>query len=164
MSSLYDINSALLDAIAKAEIEATENDGIIEDATAEILDTLEMEREEKITNTALYIKNLDAEAVSIKAEEKKLKDRRTIVENKSQLIKEWLKFNLHGESRTAGNYKISYRKSKAVSIENQDLLPVKFLNTKVVSTPDKTAIKKAILGGAVVKGAIVIEKQNMEVK
>ena len=49
MSSLYEINNALLYALARAELQAIENDGIIEDATAEMLDALEMDREVKIT-------------------------------------------------------------------------------------------------------------------
>ncbi len=122
MGSLYEINEAVEIALAKAELEAMENDGELTEATCEELDRLEMDREVKIENTALYIKNLKAESAMIRAEEKKLKERRQVVDNKLANISEWLKFNLHGEKRTAGNYKISYRNSKATAIENIDLV------------------------------------------
>jgi len=164
MSSLYEINSEIVIALANAELEAMENDGELAEATCEELDRLEMDRELKIENTALYIKNLKAESAMIKAEEKKLKERRQIVDNKLANISEWLKFNLHGEKRAAGNYKISYRNSKATSIENIELIPAEYIITKTTEMPDKTAIKKAILAGEEVSGAVVVEKSNMEVK
>ena len=82
MASLYDINNELLDALSRAELEAIENEGVIEDATAEMLDTLEMDRDVKIENTALYIKNLDSLSASIKVEEGKLKARREATETR----------------------------------------------------------------------------------
>ena len=164
MDSLYKINNALLEAMTRAEIEAVENDGEIAESTGEELDRLEMDRDTKIENTALFIKNLSAEIEMIKIEEKNLKSRRAIVENKLSSVKEWLKFNLNGEKRTAGNYKISYRKSTVVEITDVDKIGVLFVDIKSVKTPNKARIKKTILSGIAVDGAVVIEKQNMEVK
>jgi hypothetical protein len=164
MSSLYEINTKWMDAKIRADIEAEENDGVIEDALSEMLDTLEMDREEKIENTALYIKNRKAEIKMIKEEEDNLKKRRKIVESDLSRTVEWLKFNLHGEKRTAGNFKISYRNSKATEISDIDLVPIEYKTIKTTEMADKTAIKKAILSGVEVAGACVIEKQNMEVK
>ena len=71
MASLYEINQQFLNAIGVAKVEAFENDGEIEETTADELDRLEMARDQKIENTALYIKNKVAEVAMIKAEEKK---------------------------------------------------------------------------------------------
>ena len=164
MGSLYEINNAYSEALIRADIEANENDGCIDDATAEMLDILEMDREEKIDNTALYIKNLKSESAMIKAEVDKLNARKKAVDKNADRISEWLKFNLHGEKRTSGNYKISYRKSTAVEVLNLELLQDEYRTIKTTVAANKTAIKKAIKAGEEVTGALLIEKSNMEVK
>ena len=164
MANLYEINEVLLYALARADVEAIEYDGEITEATAEELDRLEMNREDKIQNTALYIKNIAAEIAMIKAEEKNLKERRVSLEKTGERISEWLKSNLRGEKRASGNFKISYRKSQAVEVSNVDLLPARFVTKKMTVMPIKTDIKKAILSGEEINGAVVIEKSNMVVK
>ena len=164
MASLYEINNKLLDALARAELEAIENDGEIEEATCEELDRLEMDRAEKIENTALYIKNLSAEIAMIKAEEDNLKARRLTLQNRVDNIRDWLKFNLHGESMKTGAFAISYRKSTAVEIQDEGLITSDYLNVVKSVKVDKVAIKKAIMAGKVVEGASVIEKQNLIIK
>ena len=164
MASLYEINADIINAMERAELEAMENEGFIEDATIDALEHLEMEREEKIDNTVLFLKNLDAESKSIKAEEANLKNRRVSVENKSKRLKEWLQFNLNGETRSTGAYKLSYRKSVAVKIKDELLIPSDYTTEVVSLKVDKMAIKKAIKAGEVVTGAELTENINLNIK
>jgi hypothetical protein len=58
----------------------------------------------------------------------------------------------------------SFRKSESVDIENATLIPKEFTTTKIEIYPDKTAIKKAIKEGKIVPGAVLLQKQNLQIK
>lgn len=66
--------------------------GLIDPETGELLDyeafaSLQMEREAKIENMALWYKDLTAEAKAIREEEKALAERRKSAENKAERLK-----------------------------------------------------------------------------
>jgi len=44
------------------------------------------------------------------------------------------------------------------------LIPKEFTTTKIEISPDKTAIKKAIKEGKIVPGAVLLQKQNLQIK
>ena len=67
MATLYEIEQAIMDCV---DLETGE---IID---IEKLDQLQMDKDVKIENTALFIKNLLSDADQIREEEKKLADRR----------------------------------------------------------------------------------------
>ena len=60
-------------------------DGEIEDI--ERFDALAMERDKKIENIGCWVKNLDAEAASIREEEKALAERRHRLESKAERLR-----------------------------------------------------------------------------
>jgi hypothetical protein len=60
--------------------------------------------------------------------------------------------------------KISFRKSESVEIQNESQIEAKFINTKTVTTIDKTAIKEAIKKGEPVAGAILKQNKNIQFK
>lgn len=59
---------------------------------------------------------------------------------------------------------INFRKSESVEIDNMAQLDAKFIVEKVTTTPDKTAIKKAIQAGEEVAGAHISVNQNIQIK
>ena len=59
--------------------------------------------------------------------------------------------------------KISYRKSSSVVVD-EETLPEKYFNSKIVKTPDKVRVKEAIGKGEKVKGAYIQVTQNIQVK
>lgn len=61
------------------------------------LDQLEMERDTKIENIALYIKNLTADAEALKAEKQSFAERQKAAENKAELLKKYLATYLAGQ-------------------------------------------------------------------
>jgi len=164
MASLYEINADMQDAIMRATLNAEANDGVIDDSIVEELEQLELDREIKIDNTCLYIKNLESEIGSISVEEKKLKARRLSAEKILKNVKSWLKFNLNGETRTTGAYKLSYRKSVSTKVIDADKIPQKFLKVKTTFTPSLNDIKKAIQSGEDVDGVELIENVNLNIK
>lgn len=54
------------------------------------MDQLEMARDTKIENIALYIKNLTADAEALKAEKQSFAERQKAAENKAEALKRYL--------------------------------------------------------------------------
>ena len=155
MSSLYEINEQLLN-LTDSET------GEIEDWSA--FEALQMARDEKIENIALYHKNLLAEATALKAEEKSFADRRKKAENKAESLKNYLATSLNGSKFSTTKVAISYRKSTSVEVD-ESKLPANWLReipaTRVV---DKVEIAKALKAGEAIEGATLVTKQNIQVK
>lgn len=156
--NIYEIEQAILDLIDPET-------GEIKDLSA--LEELNVARDEKIENIAMWIKNLNAEAKAIRGEEKNLAERRRVAENKSESLKKYLDQTLNGEKFSTAKVAISYRKSDAVEIADEET----FIKTAdatylVAQDPkiDKKAIKEAIKGGATVKGAELVERNNIQIK
>jgi phage host-nuclease inhibitor protein Gam len=105
--SLYHIDRAILE--------------LVDMDTGEIMDyeafeQLQMERETKLENIALWIKNLTAEAKAIREEEKSLADRRKVCENKTDRLKQYLAEALDGEKFTTAKCAVTFRKTSSVEI------------------------------------------------
>lgn len=155
MSSLYEINEAIMNTI---DLE-----------TGEIVDfdkfeALQMERNEKLENIALWVKNLLSESEALKAEEKAFAERRKAAENKAESLKRYLDSALNGQKFNTTKVAISYRKSTAVEVD-ESRLPAKWLREIPASyVVDKVEIAKALKAGEIVDGATLVEKNNLSIK
>lgn len=154
MATLYEIEQAIMDCV---DLETGE---IID---IEKLDQLQMDKDVKIENTALFIKNLLSDADQIREEEKKLADRRRVCENKAKSLKEYLSGFLGGEKFKTPRVAISYRKSKSVDVQDITALPKEYLKYSE-PTANKTEIKKAIEAGTAVPGCVLVENSNIQIK
>lgn len=130
---------------------------------ADRLDQLEMERDTKIENIALYIKNLTADAEALKAEKQSFADRQKAAENKAESLKKYLANYLAGQKFSTPKVAISFRKTSSVNVTDMSLLSKEYLKF-ADPTPDKTAIKNAIKAGASVAGAEIVEGQSISIK
>ena len=142
--------------------------------TGEVIDTeklndLQMERDAKIENVALWIKELKAEAEAIKNEKQALAERQRVAENKAESLKNWLAYALNGEKFKTAKCSISYRNSESVEVteeglealmrEHEDLLTYK------TPEPNKKAIKDAIKNdGLTVAGVQLVQKTSTIIK
>ena len=142
--------------------------------TGEVIDTdklndLQMERDAKIENVALWIKELKAEAEAIKNEKQALAERQRVAENKAESLKNWLAYALNGEKVKTAKCSISYRNSESVEVteeglealmrEHEDLLTYK------APEPNKKAIKDAIKNdGLTVAGVQLLQKTSTIIK
>lgn len=153
MGNLYEINKDILDCI---DLETGE---IID---CEKLNTLQLERNQKIENIALWIKNLLADAKAFEEEEKVFATKKKVAKNKADSLKKYLEEVLAGNSFSTNKVNISYRKSKSVVIEDMSKIPQQYLmfEPKV----DKTHLKQVIESGVNIEGAYIEEKQNMQIK
>lgn len=162
--TLYEIDKALAELI-DSHTDPETGELIIEPYE---LETLQMAREEKLENIALFAKNLMAEAVAIKAETDKLTERRRSVERKAERMKELLSVGLAGEKFSTPRVAVSFRASKSLEIDIETFLPWAEVNRQYLRMkepePDKMAIKTAIVNGAKIPGAEIVEKRSVSIK
>lgn len=152
--TLYEIDQQLLNCI---DLETGE---IID---ADKLTALQMERDEKIENVALWIKDLKAEIDALKAEKQAFADRQKSAERTLESLNKWLTEALAGEKFKTTKVAVSFRKTKSVQINNIFDIDDSFLRYKDPE-PDKKAIKDAIEAGQAVKGAQLVENTSISVK
>ena len=135
--------------------------------TGEILDEsaleqLQMDRDEKIENICLYIKDLVAESKALADEAKALTERKERSAKKAESLKNYLQAMLDGQKWKSSKAIVSYRKTQSVVVDDMDALKPEFLRIK--KEPDKTAIKEVLKAGAAVAGAHLEDKQSMSIK
>ena len=155
---LYEIEEAIMD--------------VFDPETGEILDeekltALEMERDKKIENIALYIKNLESDAEQIKAEKNALASREKSKKNKAESLRRFLSSYLAGQKFSTPRVAISYRSSASVEVDIPEMMQsdVSSAYLKYESpTADKVAIKKALQGGLNLPGCTLVVSQNMQIK
>lgn len=162
---LYEIDSAILEII--------ENDFSFDDETGEVfftvddLNALDMARNEKLEGCLLFIKNCESEAAAIKTEITALQARMKRKQAAADRLREYVLYSMesmHDKTfETAKAYaRVGYY--QRVDVEDMDALPVEYVREKVTTSPDKTAIKKAIKAGAEVKGARLVSYPSLTVK
>lgn len=130
----------------------------------EKLEELQLERDQKVENIALWIKNLRYEAECLKAEKDALAQREKAAKRKIEELEDYLGYVLSGQKFETPKVKVSFRKSTVVGIQNEALIPDEYIKIKIEKSPDKTAIGKALKANAEVPGAILIEKANIQIK
>ena len=155
--SLYEINEQIQKAI---ELGFDPETGEILDESA--LEQLQLDRDEKIENICLFIKDLKAEAAALDAEKKNLDARASVAKKKSDSLSRYLQAMLDGEKFKTARCSISYRKTSAVIVDDENELPE--LCIRIRKEPNKTAIKDYINAGVSVPGAHIEDRQSMIIK
>lgn len=135
--------------------------------TGEILDSqrlemLEMEKEKKVENVALWIKNLEAEAVALKKEKDSFAQREKSAKNKIESLKKYLGNALQGQKFQTTKCAISFRSSTTLEMSEKAKIPEEFKKYSFVL--DKTKMKEALKNGANYKGFWLQKKQNISIK
>jgi len=153
---LYEIANELNDTVSG--LDQLLEDGEIDQATYDdslcgIVESLK----DKAGSVIAYIKNLQAEADVFKAEARRLSDSSKSISNKSDRLKGYLKqcMVMSGMDKIKdGVHSASIGKpSKILFIEDGATIPEQYL--KVVETPNKAELKKAIQSGEEFKGIIL---------
>lgn len=129
------------------------------------LDELAEARDEKISNVAVWYKQLVAEAEAIKTEKMALAKRQQATENKAESLKKYLEYALQGEKFEDARCKISYRTSESITFADgfdYSKLPTEF--QKVTVEPNKVELKKAIKDGQGFAGVFLQKKTSTIIK
>lgn len=153
MAALYEINSEILSCI--------------DTETGEISDIEKWEkacgdREKKLENIALWIKNLESDAIAFEKEEKAFRERKIHAENKAASLKILLSNELQGEKFSTEKCAVSFRKS--VSVETDSTLSIEWCKRQEIFTPDKQLLRDRLKSGQHIIGAKLVEKQNIQIR
>ena len=165
--SLYDIAKNLndfMDAVDRGEIP--------EEAVYDTLESLDMQLDDKIDNVACMIKNLAAEAKSIKEEADNLTARAKAKANKAEWLKGYLATQMqlsNKEKFESKRNKLTFRKSESVEVNEEAFIKWAAhghdeLLTYKPPVPNKTAIKELLKSGGTAEGAEIVVKQNLQIK
>lgn len=163
---LYELDEQL-SAIEEALI-AGESEGV-DEATGEVfnlkeaLDSLKMDRDEKLKSIHRWILSLTAEAEAIKAEEQRLSARRKRIESRENNVKDYIAGYLKGEKWSVPGHTFSFRPSKKVYCNVPVAeLPIEY--RRITEEPDLAAIKEALKAGEAIEGCLIKEFKNLQVK
>ena len=157
---LYEIDNAIMECIDMETGEVIDIDKLNE---------LQMEREAKIENVVLWIKDLKAEAEAIKSEKLALADRQKAAENKAEGLKKWLAYALNGEKFNTARCSVSFRNTESVEVTDEGLENLMRggndeLLTYKKPEPNKTAIKQAIKDGLNIAGVQLVQNVSTIIK
>lgn len=133
----------------------------------EAFEQLQLDRDLKIENIALWIKDLLGDAEKIKAEKEKLYAREKACKNKAEGLKKLLDYALQGQAFKSDKAVISYRKSTkcVISDENEFIKNhPEYVNRVTEEKIVLSEITKAIKAGETVTGAQLVESNNIQVK
>ena len=136
----------------------------------ERLDALQMERTAKLEGVACWIKNLEADAKALKAEEDALYKRRIAAQRKVEDLKAWLAEALQGQALTTPKAAVSFRKSERLKVNDEEGLiswamysdAEEFLNYRV-PTLNSAAIKQALKEGRDIPFVEIEKRQNIQI-
>lgn len=164
--TLYEIDEQIRQIIEQGFTVDEETGEVISDLTA--LEELQAQREQKIENTLLYIKNVNAEMTAIRNEEKLLTQRRKTLENKSNRLKEYIKFILDGENFNTPKVQVRFRHTPVVSLDNDFITWAMQNNSDLLRykepEADKTAIGKLLKAGENIPHATLEQSLSMTIK
>lgn len=158
---LYEIAPALRFAL---------DDIVVDEETGEILSSdalhaVEAEAAEKIEATALYLRELDAEAKAAKDEADRMIARVKSMQKRSDYLKAMLLEALHATGKVkTGRVTVSIRTTQAVAVDEGTNLPEAYTTVKTTVSPNKVAIKQALLDGVEVPGCELIERESVSIR
>ena len=135
-------------------------------AVAAAMDSVDAALEEKLESTAKVIRNLEAEAEALEAEEKRLKARKTAARNRIADIKGYVKENLEAMGKDkveAGIFKWSLQNSPPkLVVTDETIIPLKFF--EIERTLMKNELKRVILSGRNINGAEIVREKHLRLR
>lgn len=160
--NLFEINEEIQAAFeAAVDMETGE---IVNDAAYAQLDALQMEFGQKTENILLWIKNLTAEAEALKKQKQTFADRQSKAEKKAESLKNYVSKALDGQKFKTERVSVSWRKSETAEYVGDVMdLPAECIRVKEPEV-DKAVLKKLLKGGTEINGAVLVEKNNIQIK
>lgn len=167
MRKLYEIKKDIEDLLNAVTDPDT---GEVVDLDA--IDSLLLERDQKIENVALYAKDVHAMWVAIMDEITTLQQRADRLKNTEDGLKIYLSNELQGEKFSTSKCDIGFRRSEAVEVDddfiawasNIDNLALHYLKRKETVTADKMAIKQYLKSGGTLQHCKLVTKNNITIK
>lgn len=142
----------------RSAINDVESGELSPDFMADTIDALDLEFKDKVEATAAYRRELQLISEGADKEIKRLQSRKKALDNKVEWAEDYLRYNMEktGIGKVEGAlFDVTLGKpSQIVYVDDVDLLPESMTRTTVAA--DKTAIKKALVAGEEISGAVLV--------
>ena len=158
---LYEISDAIRAALDHIDVDPETGEIL----NADNLHAVEAEASDKVEATALYLRELDAEAKAAKEEADRMLARVKSMQKRSDYLKAMLLDALHatGKVKTA-RVTVSIRTTRAVEVSEGANLPEAYTTVKTTVSPNKVAIKQALLDGVEVPGCHLEARESVSIR
>lgn len=125
--------------------------------------------ERKADNICLYVDHLNAIAKFRKEQSQRLAELAAADERRAQALTDYMlkvmtALQPEATKFSLPTHELRSRRSEAVEIEDEDLIPDDMFREKVSKTPDKAAIKAALKAGQQIVGARLVSRTNWSIK
>ncbi len=141
--SLYEMVEEFQDAA-----NAMENYEIPEDVIRDTLEGMSMAIRDKAVNVSAFIKSVDSDVAQIDKEIDRLTDRLRMMKSRNDWLKNYLLTNLQAagltEVKTALHSIKIVNNPPSLVVDNQSMIPERFMKSVTTISVDKSAIKKAL--------------------
>ena len=119
--------------------------------------------DEKVRNIACWVRNLDAEEKALAEQERIYRDRKNATHNKKEDLTAYLASVLAGKKWKNEEVSVSWRKSEAVEVTDMKKLSSYYLRYREPEV-NKTLLKADLKAGVKLDGAVLTEKNNIQIK
>jgi DNA polymerase II small subunit/DNA polymerase delta subunit B len=165
MTALYEISTKYQELAALADA----GDEDLAKALSDTMEAIEGEFQEKSKALAMVTLNMDGDIDAISAQIARLTERKKMMVNRQESLKEYLRSNMERTGITKIShplFTITLGKGRpVVVIDEESKIPDEYMNTKVETTPKKAEIAKALKEGKDVPGAhSEIGKSSISIK
>lgn len=131
------------------------------------LEAIEGNLEVKAENYGFIAKNLESQALMLDTEIKRLQERSSYCKKQSESMQQTV-FDMMKATNNTGfktdHFTFKTRKSSALAVDEYAIIPKEYLKVKTIQSVDKTALKKAIQSGAIIKGVTIENRTNYAMK
>ena len=168
---LYEVNRAIEELALKLDPDPETGEVTATEDILNELDTLQMERSRILEYLAKLVLNCRAEATSIKAEEKRLAERRHSLEDRDARLMQILDRECAGQKTDCGVATVNYRATSRVDVSDSRKA-ISWLKrhkyTDYYRTPEpevnKTDIKKLLSAGKKIPGVTLVQDKSCSLK
>ena len=167
---LYEVNQAIED-IFEQLVDPDTGEVLADEALMAQLEDLQLERNRILEYLAKLVLNTRAQAASLKEEERRLKERRAMLERKDERLMSILDRECHGEKTDCGVATVCYRKTTKVDVSDDAsaiswLIENGYPQCYKVPAPEisKTEVKKLLATGAEIPGVALVQDYSCSLR
>lgn len=162
MTTLYKLNESYKNILDKILFENVENE---EELITELA-KIEIAVEEKAENTAIVLKDLEAQINKFREEEKRLSERRRTLENNVKYLKQNLEETMFLQDKKkfkTEHFSFNIQKNApSVKITDEEKALERY--KKVVITIDKTKLRDDLKNGVILDYAELVQTESLRIR
>ena len=162
MATIYQLTDDIL------FIQKMIEEGVPEEAFAEALAKFDGELTAKLEGYAMVIKNIESDIEGLKAEEKRLAERRKAMENAVKRMKENMQYSMvaTGQLKVKGEkFNFTVQKNPpSLKVLDENLIPQDFITVEEVKIIDKKAILAELKNGAELAGVEISQGESIRIR